>query len=186
MEMKGDKSHDTDHWVKQEQNQGAVYLGRVNKGRLNPAHLPPQTSNKLLQRGEQRELSITPRLCRRISTNYSALLLWRSEIAEVSLVFHGSGIFHTRRGAAAFRITCPPIIIISPSRRDAELIGSALGVTTPAEGYGGRRFVCVFQWVGVTSEHMLHHCRYRSLQTISQMLIEVIKAAASRGSRCRC
>lgn len=29
MEMKGDKSHDTDHWVKQEQNHGAVYFGRV-------------------------------------------------------------------------------------------------------------------------------------------------------------
>lgn len=29
MEMKGDKSHDTDHWVKREQNHGAVYYGRV-------------------------------------------------------------------------------------------------------------------------------------------------------------
>lgn len=29
MEMKGDKSHDRDHWVKQEQNHGAVYFGRV-------------------------------------------------------------------------------------------------------------------------------------------------------------
>lgn len=160
-------------------------LGRVNKGRLKPAHLPPQTSNKLLQREEQREISITPRLCRCTSTNYPALLLWRSEITEVSLLFHGASIFHVTRGAAAHLITCPPIIIISSSRRDAELIPSALGVTTPAEGYGRRRFVCVFQWVSVTSEHMLHHCRYRSLQTISQMLIEVIKAAASRGNRCR-
>lgn len=27
MEMKGDKSHVTDHWVKQEQNHGAAYFG---------------------------------------------------------------------------------------------------------------------------------------------------------------
>lgn len=29
MEMKEDKSHDTDHWVKQEQNHGAVSFGWV-------------------------------------------------------------------------------------------------------------------------------------------------------------
>lgn len=57
-------------------------LGRVNKGRLKPAHLPLQTSNKLLQREEQREISITLRLCRCTSTNYPALLLWRSEMDQ--------------------------------------------------------------------------------------------------------
>lgn len=164
-------------------------LGRVNKGTLKPAHLPPQTSNKLLQREEQREISITPRLCRCTSTNYPALLLWRSEIDQrlprcpYFFMAPASSTWHVAQRRIWSHV--PPIIIISSSRRDAELIPSTLGVTTPAEGYGRRRFVCVFQWVGVTSEHMLHHCRYRSLQTISQMLIEVIKAAASRGNRCR-
>lgn len=117
------------------------------------------------------------------------LLCCRSEITAPSLTFslpwhlpHETLRFSS---PASYLITCQHIITISPSWHGTELIPSALRVTTTAEGYVGRQFVCVFQWVSIPSERMLHHCRYRSLQTISQMLIEVIKAAASRGNRCR-
>lgn len=89
MEMKGDKSHDTDHWVKQEQNHGAVYFGRarLDKRRLKPARFPLQTSNKLSQRGRQSENSISSHLCHLVSTNYAVLLFCRSEITAPFLTF---------------------------------------------------------------------------------------------------
>lgn len=101
--------------------------------------------------------------------------------------FIAAGIFHeTYLSWAAQRPIWPRGKTLSPSlHQSTQLILSLLGVTTTAEGYGGRQFVCVFQWVSIPSKRMLHHCRYRSLQTISQMLIEVIKATASRKKGCR-
>lgn len=170
-----------------------LWIGALNKRGLNPAPLPPPTSNKLLQRVEQPENSISSHLCQLVSPNYTVLLFRRSEITALPLLFHRPRISHmSRPPKCGGRAASPPVWsrvgALSSSLhlgKVQELIPSALRVTGAAEGYGGRQFVCVSQWVSIPSERMLHHCRYRSLQTISQMLIEVINAAASRGNRCR-
>lgn len=164
-----------------------LWTERLNKRRLKPVLFPLQTSNKLSQWGRQSENCIRSHWCWLVPTNDAVLLFCRSEITAHSLLFHCAGIFHEAYWSlAAQRLIWPCANTLSPSlHQSTELILSVLGVTTTAEGYGGRQFVCVFQWVSIPSERMLHHCRYRSLQTISQMLIEVIKATASRRNRCR-
>lgn len=86
MEMKGDKSRDTDHRVQQEQNspRGTLWIGALDKksGRIPEPPPPPprlQTSNKLLERGEQPENSISSHTCHLLSPNYSVLLFRTSQ-----------------------------------------------------------------------------------------------------------
>lgn len=75
MEMKEDKSRDTDHRVQQEQKsrRGTLWLGALAKksGRILEPPPPPrlQTSNKLLERGEQPENSISSHTCHLLSPN---------------------------------------------------------------------------------------------------------------------
>lgn len=188
--MKGDKSHDTDHWVKQEQNHGAVYFEWVGSTKEGwNVHSP---LSRLLINSHSKEDSLRIPLVHDCGILYLQIMLFccsadhRLQLRLYFFIALASSTWHTMLlQIRPYLITCQHIITISPSWQGAELILSTLGVTTTAEGYGGRQFVCVFQWVSIPSERMLHHCRYRSLQTISQMLIEVIKAAASRGNRCR-
>lgn len=69
MEMKEDKSHDTDRRLKQEHNHSAAYFGRRDGKKAQTRRVPSQTSNKLLQRGGQCENPISPHLCHLLSTN---------------------------------------------------------------------------------------------------------------------
>lgn len=78
-----------------------LWIGALNKRGLNPAPLPPPTSNKLLQRGEQPENSISSHLCHPVSPNYTVLLFCRSEITAPSLLFHRPRISHMSRQSVA-------------------------------------------------------------------------------------
>lgn len=119
-----------------------LWTGRLNK--RNP-QFSLQTSNKLLQRRGQSENSTCSRLCHFVSTNDAIFLFSRSEITSPPLPF-----YITYKGvAASYFITCQHSIAILPSDQSTGLIVSTLRVATTAEGYSGRQFVCVFQWVSI-------------------------------------
>lgn len=83
MEMKGDKSHNPDHWVKQEQNQGAVFFGSRARNLANLRN----TSNKLLQQRQLPENSITSLLCHLVSENDASSLFGTIPVYSSCLTF---------------------------------------------------------------------------------------------------
>lgn len=149
MEMKEDKSRDTDHRVQQEQKsrRGTLWIGALDKksGRI----LESQTSNKLLERGEQPENSISSHTCHLLSPNYSVLLFRTSQrssstppVPDGPPLSPSSPIFDhvSRRAVARQKIKvvgthseCAP----SHRRQAGRQAGGR------AEGCGGRQFVCV-------------------------------------------
>lgn len=153
MEMKEDKSHDTDHRVQQEQKsrRGTLWIGALDKKMGRILEPPPclQTSNKLLERGEQPENSISSHMCHLLSPNYTVLLFRTSQrssstppVPDGPPLSPLSPIFDhvSRRAVARQKIKvvgthseCAP----SHRRQAGRQAGGR------AEGCGGRQFVCV-------------------------------------------
>lgn len=98
MEMKGDKSHVTDHWVKQEQNHGTVHIWAAwfDKRRPEPGKFPLKTSNKLAQVRGHLHASITPQTCHLVSTNDAILLFCRSKLPPHFFIAPSSSLCHIK------------------------------------------------------------------------------------------
>lgn len=76
-----------------------LWTGWLHKRRQKSAQFPPQTSNKLAQRGRQPENYISSHLCQLVFTNDAVLLFGRSAITALTYFFlffflDNDGIFH--------------------------------------------------------------------------------------------
>ena len=121
MEMKEDKSHDTDHWVKQEQNHGAVSFGWVGSTKEG-WNLHGPLCRLLINSHSEDDSRRIPlvHICV-ISYLQIMLLCVVLQIRDYSSVLTFSSRWRLPHdilrcsGTASYLITCQHIITISPS-----------------------------------------------------------------------